>query len=669
MSKVPYDPNTGLRGDCTDRTKFADFQTSLDRFTAGGYNGLGVGLFDNLGAIDIDHCTDGVNATKMAIDIISMMNPTYTEFSPSGEGFRLLYRTDNLVYDKEKYLFNNRDIGLEVYVAGSTSRFVTVTGTYCKDHDVLMNRSEELLKVADKYMKRVRPNSGSTSNSGVSTLPDDELVQRASNAKNGEKFKTLWSGNTSAYHSDSEADLALCGILAFWTGGDAEQMDRLFRKSGLMRDKWDEPRGEQKYGAFTIANAIASCKDFYKPKAKKASKTPKEPKQKANVTNRLTIEALDREIQNMGCSVRHNLLTNKYVLTGPGNQKLELDDMLADLMSRLPDVYKGCTVDNLRLFIGRIARMRAYNPVLDFIHSVVWDGRDRFQELYRLMGIENDELSKSLVRKWLFQGAALQFNGYENVYFGAEGVLVLNGGQGCGKTSLLRHLAMSNDWFLESGQIDDRDKDYERRVITTFLAELGELDATFKKADIAKLKGFVTRNIDAYRLPYGRHDVEMPRHTNIAATVNPEEYLTDDTGNRRFWTVPINKKMYYHEIVALDAVQLWAQVFSIVEPMPQVEKSRCFRLTDDEMTQLNAKNVGHAKKMKAEDEILDILIKYGHDRRPMTVTDFKMRFDPELRSYSVAVIGKALTKILGEPERCGGGKSRLRELPYREMAI
>jgi putative DNA primase/helicase len=97
------------------------------------------------------------------------------------------------------------------------------------------------------------------------TLLDDAAVlQRARHAQNGAKFATLWAGETTGYLSPSEGDLALLGLLRFWTR-DAGQLDRLFRLSGRMRDKWDARRGEQTYGQRTIARALAQDGPTYAP--------------------------------------------------------------------------------------------------------------------------------------------------------------------------------------------------------------------------------------------------------------------------------------------------------------------------------------------------------------------------------------------------------------------
>ena len=111
-----------------------------------------------------------------------------------------------------------------------------------------------------------------------SHLDDDEIIELASNQRrSGAKFATLWSGDWNAhFNSASEADSSVVFTLAFYTK-DAAQIDRLFRRSGLMRPKWDEQHGEQTYGATTIAKALAKVTKQYQPKRnakRKASRPP-----------------------------------------------------------------------------------------------------------------------------------------------------------------------------------------------------------------------------------------------------------------------------------------------------------------------------------------------------------------------------------------------------------
>lgn len=94
-------------------------------------------------------------------------------------------------------------------------------------------------------------------------IPDDELIQRILQSRQGELFQQLYSADITGYPSASEADLAFNSMTAFWTGKNPEQMDRLFRQSSLMRDKWDEKRGSQTYGQITIEKAIQGCREVY----------------------------------------------------------------------------------------------------------------------------------------------------------------------------------------------------------------------------------------------------------------------------------------------------------------------------------------------------------------------------------------------------------------------
>jgi primase-polymerase (primpol)-like protein len=96
-------------------------------------------------------------------------------------------------------------------------------------------------------------------------MPDEQLLTKAKQAKNGEAFARLWNGNTMGYPSHSEADQALCNHLAFWTAHNSGQIDRLFRRSGLMRPKWDEQRGSRTYGELTISAALRAVDNEYSP--------------------------------------------------------------------------------------------------------------------------------------------------------------------------------------------------------------------------------------------------------------------------------------------------------------------------------------------------------------------------------------------------------------------
>lgn len=269
-AKVPKNLHTGQPANPTDPNDFFPLSIAVNSnfdYKKYGFDGLGLGIFGNIGAIDIDHCIDDRGELSlMAVNIINAMD-SYTEISPSGHGIRILFLATDFQYDKARFYIMNQKIGLEVYVAGCTSKYVSITGNVIHSRD-LAERGDRLQIVLDKYMQRPVQNSVPVQAPAPTVVVEDDiLIDIMRKSKNGEKFVALMSGDTSDYGGDdSSADLALCNILAFYTGKNPEQMDRIFRRSMLMRAKWDSARGDSTYGKDTIAKAIAGTQQVYTPK-------------------------------------------------------------------------------------------------------------------------------------------------------------------------------------------------------------------------------------------------------------------------------------------------------------------------------------------------------------------------------------------------------------------
>ena len=156
-TKVPYNPRTGGGAQSTNPGTFAPLSVALEAAERGQYDGVGVGVFNGLGAIDIDHCLDdNGRPSELARDIAGTIHG-YTERSPSGKGLRILFTVpDGFQYDKARYYINNQRLGLEVYVAGATQKYVTVTGDAINPGYPLEERGEQLAAVLEKYMVRPR---------------------------------------------------------------------------------------------------------------------------------------------------------------------------------------------------------------------------------------------------------------------------------------------------------------------------------------------------------------------------------------------------------------------------------------------------------------------------------------------------------------------------------
>jgi predicted P-loop ATPase len=196
-----------------------------------------------------------------------------------------------------------------------------------------------------------------------------------------------------------------------------------------------------------------------------------------------------------------------------------------------------------------------YHPVLDWINSKEWDGKDRFEDLFKTLDIQNanKELAKVYLWKWSLAGcrAILTQNG-----FISENVLILKGEQGAGKTQWLTRLAPLG--FVKTGlQLNPANKDSVLEATSIWIAELGEFDGTTTKSATAILKAFLSKRVDNIRKPYGIAEELIPRKTLFCGSVNTESFLVDDTGNRRYWVLEIGDVNHKHEI---DMQQYWRQV-------------------------------------------------------------------------------------------------------------
>jgi hypothetical protein len=204
--------------------------------------------------------------------------------------------------------------------------------------------------------------------------------------------------------------------------------------------------------------------------------------------------------------------------------------------------------------VSLIAQEHKYHPVREWIDSVTWDGVDRMTEFYD--SIVSTTAGKEIyMRKWAMSAVAALYH----ERFSCEGVLVLQGLQAAGKTqyceSLLSKELIASEAYKEGVTLDTYDKDSVSKCLSHWIVELGELDATFKKSDIAALKAFITEKTDEYRMPYARKTNRYSRQTVFMASVNDLEFLSDDE-NRRFWVIEVDR----FNPVKFDILQFWAQM-------------------------------------------------------------------------------------------------------------
>lgn len=256
LTKVPYSPNYDGRASSTNPKTWGTFAEAVRKYESRPdfYNGLALIISKEyrLVFIDIDHCVgdDGL-LNETASDIVDSFSEQYMEFSQSGTGIHIITR------GQIPKSFKNSQNGVEMY---DDKRFVALTGNVWfggvmfredpTEEQSVLDELYQRYKTPDKPKKSVRSKNKALNNS------DQWVISHASGRG---RFDSLFSGDWSSagYGSQSEADLSLCLILAFWTACDPDQIDRIFRSSGLYRDKWDR----DDYRTNTIQNAIDQCEE------------------------------------------------------------------------------------------------------------------------------------------------------------------------------------------------------------------------------------------------------------------------------------------------------------------------------------------------------------------------------------------------------------------------
>ena len=290
LSKVPYNAKTGKHAKVDDSDTWCDYQTAEDALNTGKYDGIGFVLTkdDPYVGLDFDHCRDSDtgeinNNVKRYIDQLN----SYTEISPSGTGIRILVRGELPPKGRKKS-------DVEVY---EHVRYLTITGHRVeKMLDAIEERQKETMALHSEVFSAEKSSVRQKNNAKGNPLPDDhELLKKAFASKIGARIKKLHDGDWSDYSSQSEADLALCSYLAFWCGPDEKRIDRIFKSSGLYRDKWDEKHyaDGRTYGQETIRKAIDSAGKFYDPRFRESNQVPGN-----NVANELNSTDADGKDEN-----------------------------------------------------------------------------------------------------------------------------------------------------------------------------------------------------------------------------------------------------------------------------------------------------------------------------------------------------------------------------------
>ncbi len=246
----------------------------------------------------------------------------------------------------------------------------------------------------------------------------------------------------------------------------------------------------------------------------------------------------------------------------PSKYWRDADD--AQLISYVDSHYGTFSQRNYQIAVTKVSDDRSYHPIREYLDALPeWDKIPRVDTLLiDYLGAEDNAYVRAVTRKTLC--AAVRRVQEPGVKF--DTMLVLNGPQGIGKSTLISHLA--GEWFSDSLNLGDtKDKTAAEKLQGYWILEIGEL-AGLRKAEVETLRSFLSRQNDIYRAAFGRRATPHPRQCIFFGTTNAESgYLRDTTGNRRFWPVktPGGGSKHSWDITVEEIEQIWAEVLVYVK--------------------------------------------------------------------------------------------------------
>lgn len=259
IKKVPINALTGGSAQSNNPDTWCDFDTAVR--TSDNYAGIGF-VFDGSGffGVDLDGEDNAVEDFKngdsdnIIAEFVHGLQ-SYSEYSQSGTGIHIICK--GVLPEGGRRRGN-----VEMYEKG---RFFVMTGNIAAEYADINDCTELVKPLHEKYLGKQQSTITTMTASGMDV---EDIVQKAIESSGGNKFDALYHGDISGYTSNSEADMAFCNMLAFWCRRDIDLMDRIYRTSGLMREKWDRRQSNSTYGKLTLTKAADECTNVYEPRRK-----------------------------------------------------------------------------------------------------------------------------------------------------------------------------------------------------------------------------------------------------------------------------------------------------------------------------------------------------------------------------------------------------------------
>ena len=348
-------------------------------------------------------------------------------------------------------------------------------------------------------------------------------------------------------------------------------------------------------------------------------------------------------LEHEGYEVYYDVIRRESVIKKKGESIAGVAQIRYEsMLTHLTDQYTrlGARASNSRMHehVSQISDMNRYNAAKAYLECnyAIYGGNVEIAELTDALCVK-DDLSRLLVRKWLCQCVAMAHN--EQGLYGADGMLVLKGPQGIGKTTFFRKCCCIGAQYFTEGAVFDGSKDKIMANTSSWITELGELPRSMKDND--SMKAFITSPADKYRSPYDKKEDTHPRFTSFGATTNENAFLKDDT-NRRYWVVELDK-ISLARLNRVSFENIWAEAYKEYRDLG----AGSFRLTQEERAQLEERN--RVYRIEPEEErLLNDSFDWEQPRKEWKEYTATQIADMIGHKVSVPRVGKTLRTMQGK---------------------
>jgi predicted P-loop ATPase len=523
-TKVPCQID-GRRASSTNPDTWSSYDGAVATLAQGKqrFDGLGFVFSQNdpYCGVDLDNCLKNGDLAPWADQILKDFAGAYTEVSPSGRGIKLWAK--GKLPGAGKQLRISTDERIEIYDCG---RFFAVTfQEYGNPIEVIRDCQTEIDGLYGRLAQKLPVLSGRIlpENYAAGTRHDGLLREagRQAHRFNGDPAQTFTvvSHFNSVKCQPPKDDGEVLSIVE-WACNQERS-----KSSGSLASNWFDQLIVNQNGSpkAILANAVTALRH-----------APEWSGVLAFNDFSVGTAVLKAPPWDAGCSI-------------PEWTDHE-DRLTADWLQRAGVIV---SVETAGQAVQMVARDRRFHPVREYLDSLEWDGNERIDSwLCNYLGAQQNDYTAAVGARWLISAVARIYSPGTK----ADHCLILEGPQGILKSTALRTLAAP--WFTdEIAELGSKDAAMQTRGV--WIIEIAELDS-MSRADVSKIKAFMSRSCDRFRPPYGRRLIESPRQCVFAGTVNQSAYLRDETGGRRFW--PVACTQIDIDNLAQDRDQLWAEV-------------------------------------------------------------------------------------------------------------